>query len=73
MYDYRDEKNPNKLSAELRGTMLWSQLVGSDKDVARKIPREGVMSKNGAQAVVASVNRRNPLSSVSSVYSDFQF
>ena len=64
MHDLLDEKNPNKLSAELRGTMLWSQLVGRAKDVARKIPKDILMSKNGAQAVVAAVHRRDPLSVV---------
>ena len=55
MHDLLDEKNPNKLSDELRGTMLWSQLVVRAKDVTSKNPKEVLMSTNGTKAVVADV------------------
>lgn len=70
-HDLLDYKNPNKIPKTLRGTMLWLQLSGRAKDVARKIPRDILMSENGANAVVAAVHRRDPLSVVSTVYSDF--
>ena len=70
-HDLVDVKNPNRIAPNLRGIMLWSQLYGRARDCARKIPKHVLQSENGAHAIVAAVHRRDPLSVVSSVYSDF--
>lgn len=48
--------------------MLWSQLSGSSRNSARKVPKSVLMHCNAAQAVVGSVHRCDPLSVVWSVY-----
>lgn len=70
-HDMLEEKNPNRIPPELRGTMLWEHLSGSAKDCARKIPRDILMSEDGPNAFVDAVHRRDPLSAVSTVYADF--
>lgn len=70
-HDLLEEKNPNRIAHNLRGTMLWSQLPGRVRDSARKIPESVLLSPNGSKAIVASVHRRDPLSVVTGVYSDF--
>lgn len=51
--------------------MLWAHLSGPAKDFAKKIPREIFLFENGANAGVAAVHRRDPLSVVSTVYADY--
>lgn len=51
--------------------MLWSQLTGRASYSARKVPNEFLLSKHVASATVAAVHRKDPLSVVSTVYSDF--
>ena len=70
-HDALPGKNSNKIPAELRGIMLQANLFGRAKDLAKKIPDTTIRSNNGASAIVRGIHKRDTLSTVSAVYSDF--
>lgn len=65
------ENNPNHIPPRLRGTISRSQLYGGVHNLVRAVDPEQFRSENGAKAIVDSIYKRDPLSVVSEVYSDF--
>lgn len=70
-YDLLEDKDPNKKPPRLSGTMPWAQMLGHATDCAKKIRRATLMCEDEAKAAVAAVHSRDPLSVISTVYSDY--
>lgn len=63
--------NSNKISIELRGIMLHSQLYGRAKDIRRLIADDDIQSGTGWKKIVEAVYKRDTLSVFSEVYQSY--
>lgn len=69
-HDKLPERNWNKIGTDLRGIVLKSQLYGHANDLCIFIDDETIMSRTGAQALLAAVRKSDPLSVVTDIYRD---
>eukprot|EP00178_Gracilaria_changii_P001339 TRINITY_DN1187_c0_g1_i12.p1 TRINITY_DN1187_c0_g1~~TRINITY_DN1187_c0_g1_i12.p1 ORF type:complete len:348 (-),score=40.05 TRINITY_DN1187_c0_g1_i12:1053-2096(-) len=66
-----NDDNSNKIPEDLQGIMLQSQLYGRARDLCKSIPQDIIESKDGVQAIVGAVYKRDALAVISDVYHDF--
>lgn len=60
----------NKVSLKNQGIALLSHLYGRARDLCKPISDEVINTENGVEVIVAVIHKRDPLSVVSSVYSE---
>ena len=65
------DSNSHKITAELRGIMLQSQLYGRARDMCRSIPDSEIQSADGWKKIIQAIYKRDALSVVSEVYQSF--
>lgn len=65
------QSSGRQMSITASGTILWSQLSVNDRDCARKLANETIMSENGAQKIVLALHRCDLFSVVFSDCTDF--
>lgn len=70
-YDLLDDSNPNKISSRLRRIFLQFQLFCRARVQARNIDKNPLHSSSGAEALVAAIFKRDPLSVISAVHANF--
>lgn len=57
-----------KIAEKLQGVIYKSQLYGIERDLARQMTPEMIVSDDGAQAFIYSLHKRNGSSLVNDVY-----
>lgn len=70
-HDLLPATNSNKLDKILRGSILKSQCYGRAKDLVKSVKTQDLNSENGADHVVSAIHKRDPLSFVTELYTDF--
>lgn len=70
-HDILPSANANKVAKNLRGLQLKSQLFDRAADLIKDIPRDVLVSEKGADAIVADLYKRDPLSVVTDVFGDY--
>lgn len=71
--DFLADSNSNKISNNIRGLTLRAQLCDRAIDLCRSIPNEDLLTKDGADKIVAALYKSGPLSAVSHLFHDFSF
>lgn len=70
LHDNIPNSNSNKIITLNQGIVLQSHLYGRACDICKFIPESIINSKDGVDAIVNATHKRDPLSVVSTVYSD---
>lgn len=70
-HDILDDKKSNMLGKKLRGSILKWQCYVRSNDLVKAVPHDKINSVDGATYVVTAIHKRDLLSFVTDVYSDF--
>ena len=71
-HDKHHDSNSNKISLINRGIVLQSHLYGRAKDLCDCLEDDEIASDKGAQLIVNTVYKKDPLSVVTCVYTELQ-
>lgn len=66
------DSNNNKIPIGIRGIMLHSHLYVQAKDICKDIPFSQIESSDGLELICKALHKRDPLSLISTVYTDFK-
>lgn len=72
LHDLLPENHASKITAELQGIILKSQLYGRAADLAEKVTIQQLKSANGALHIAKTIFKVDPLSSLTDGFSKFQ-